>query len=237
MLATIDLLNAKADMRAAGHIGPFDIKLIGEIFDAATLIFDGVDFDFKLGGSPRFDVLYRDFKIGPQLEFVRQLQSYFTPASDGSGFFIEPMRGRPGIVAGTIQLGGISFSNLLLNAAAELPFDGQAAIFRFALGRTLAPFLISVRPYGGGGFVAIYADAKGFRGFEASFEFGGVADFSTGPLVARGRLTAGFYDYCTVDPRIPKAPADKRAQLAKEYPGRLVALPTSTSATAMRSAA
>lgn len=199
MLATIDLLNAKADMHAAGHIGPFDVKLIGEIFDAVTLIFDGVDFEFKLGGSPRFDVLYRDFQIGPQLEFVRQLQSYFTPASDGSGFFIEPMRGRPGIVAGyginlgTIQLGGISFSNLLLNAAAELPFDGQAAIFRFALGRTLAPFLISVPPYGGGGFVAIYADAKGFRGFEASFEFGGVADFSTGPLVARGRLTAGFY--------------------------------------------
>lgn len=199
MTATIDLVNVKADMNARGHIGPFDVKLIGSVFNAVTLVFDGLDFGFELGGSPRFDVHYRDFEIGEKLKFVEKLQSYMTPSKDGSGFFIEPMRGRPGILAGyginlgTIQLGGVAFSNVLLNAAAELPFDGEAAMFRFALGRAMAPFLISVPPYGGGGFVAIYADAQGFRGFEASFEFGGVADFSTGPLVARGRLTSGFY--------------------------------------------
>ncbi|TPK66287.1 MULTISPECIES: hypothetical protein [unclassified Mesorhizobium] len=199
MTATINLLTAKAEMKAKGRIGPFDVKLIGNVFDAVTLIFDGVDFGFELGGSPRFDVHYRDFQIGEKLKFVEKLQSYMTPSKDGSGFFIEPMKGRPGILAGyginlgTIQLGGVAFSNVLLNAAAELPFDGDAALFRFALGRPLAPFLISVPPYGGGGFVAIYADAQGFRGFEASFEFGGVADFSTGPLVAQGRLTSGFY--------------------------------------------
>ncbi|MER8445034.1 twin-arginine translocation signal domain-containing protein [Mesorhizobium sp. M1066] len=199
MTATINLIKVEADMNAKGRIGPFDVNLLGNVFDAVTLIFDGVEFGFELGGSPRFDVHYRDFKIGKKLEFVKKLQSYMTPSKDGSGFFIEPMRGRPGILAGyginlgTIQLGGVAFSNVLLNAAAELPFDGEAALFRFALGRPMAPFLISVPPYGGGGFVAIYADAQGFRGFEASFEFGGVADFSTGPLVARGRLTSGFY--------------------------------------------
>ncbi|MER8492529.1 hypothetical protein NKH53_30520 [Mesorhizobium australicum] len=199
MVATIDLLKASADMKAKGLIGPFNVKLIGEIFEAVELIFDGVDFDFELGGSPRFDVHYNDFKIGPKLEFVQKLQAYMSPSKDGSGFFIEPMRGKPGIVAGyginlgTIQLGGIAFSNILLNAAAELPFDGDAAMFRFALGRTLSPFLISVPPYGGGGYVAIFADAQGFRGVEASLEFGGVADFSTGPLVAKGRITAGFF--------------------------------------------
>ncbi|MER9442024.1 hypothetical protein NKI79_11480 [Mesorhizobium sp. M0340] len=31
-------------------------------------------------------------------------------------------------------------------------------------------------------------------------------------------------DYCTDDPRIPRALADKKAQLAKDYPDRLVAL-------------
>ncbi|MGI6855164.1 hypothetical protein [Mesorhizobium sp. 1B3] len=200
MTATIGLVNVKADMNAKGRIGPFDVKLIGSVFNAVTLIFDGVDFGFELGGSPRFDVHYRDFKIGEKLEFVKKLQSYMTPSKDGSGFFIEPMRGRPGILAGyginlgTIQLGGVAFSNVLLNAAAELPFDGEAAMFRFALGRAMAPFLISVPPcYGGGGFVAIYADCQGFRGIEASFEFGGVANYSTGPLVAQGRLTSGFY--------------------------------------------
>ncbi|TKB20442.1 MAG: hypothetical protein E5V75_05080 [Mesorhizobium sp.] len=199
MVATIDLLKASADLKAKGLIGPFNVKLIGEIFDAVELIFDGVDFGFELGSSPRFDVHYNDFRIGPQLQFVQKLQAYMSPSKDGSGFFIEPMRGKPGIVAGyginlgTIQLGGIAFSNILLNAAAELPFDGDAAMFRFALGRTLAPFLISVPPYGGGGYVAIFADAQGFRGVEASLEFGGVADFSTGPLVAKGRITAGFF--------------------------------------------
>lgn len=199
MTATIDLIKQRAEMKAVGHIGAFDIKLIGSIFDAVTLMFDGIDFSYEAGGSPRFDVHYRDFKIGTKLKFIEQLQSYLTPSGDGSGFFIETTRDRPGITAGyglnlgTIQLGGITFSNVLLAAAAELPFDGGAAIFRFSLGRAMAPFLISVPPFGGGGFVAIYADAQGFIGFEASMEFGGVADFSAGPLVAVGRLTSGFY--------------------------------------------
>jgi hypothetical protein len=199
MKAEIDLIKLKAELKAVGHLGPFDIKLIGTVFDAVTLMFDGVDFEMLPGGSTRFDVHYRDFKIGPMLEFVKELQAYFTPAEDGSGFFIEPARGRPGIVAGyglnlgTIRLGPITFSNVLLAAAVELPFDGTEALFRFSLGRLLAPFLISVAPYGGGGFIAIYANADGFRGFEASFSFGGVADFSAGPLVCVGVLQLGFY--------------------------------------------
>ena len=199
MKAEIDLIKLKAEMKAVGHLGPFDIRLIGTVFDAVTLMFDGVDFEMLPGGSTRFDVHYRDFKIGPMLKFVEELQAYFTPAKDGSGFFLEPARGRPGIVAGyglnlgTIRLGPITFSNVILAAAVELPFDGTEALFRFSLGRLRAPFLISVAPYGGGGFIAIYANADGFRGFEASFSFGGVADFSAGPLVCVGVLQLGFY--------------------------------------------
>lgn len=199
MNASYDLLKGTADMTAKGHIGAFDINLIGNIFQAVTLKFDGMDFSFEAGGAPRFDVHYNDFVIGNKLQFVQKLQQMLKPPKDGNGFFIQAMKSVPGIEAGyglnlgTLQLGGMAFSNISLNASAGLPFDGSEALFKFSLGRPAAPFLVSVPPFGGGAHVAIIANADGFKGFEASIEFGGVADFSTGPLVAAGRISAGFY--------------------------------------------
>lgn len=74
-----------------------------------------------------------------------------------------------------------------------MPFTDSEALFRASLARRLAPFTISVPPFGGAGYFAITASAKKIVGFEASFEFGGSADFSFGPLVAYGRIMSGFY--------------------------------------------
>lgn len=199
MTATIDLLALKADMVATGKLSAFDINLIGDIFDAITLMFDGVDFSFKAGTEPRFDVHYRDFKIGKQIQFVEQLQSYFKPKKGGNGFYMEVMQGKPGVIAGyslnlgVIMLGSVTFSNVSLNAGASLPFDGSPALFSFGLGRPMAPFTISNFPFGGGGSVTILADAQGFRGVEASMSFGGEAAFAAGPLTAQARIHSGFY--------------------------------------------
>lgn len=199
MNAAYDLLKGTVDMKSVGSLGPFDVKLVGKFFDAVTLQFDGMDFSFELGGSTRFDVHYRDFVIGSKLQFVQKLQSFLNPSGDGNGFFMQAMQRAPGIEAGyglnlgTIQLGGMAFSNVSLNVIAELPFDGSEALFKFSLGRATAPFLVSIPPFGGGAYVAIFANAQGFRGVEAAIEFGGVADFSTGPLIAVGRISAGFY--------------------------------------------
>lgn len=194
----IDLLGKEAvKFRADAKLGAFQVNLLGGIFDAVALKFHGASFLIEDGGKPSFDVDYNTFEIGEKLKFAQKLQSFLSPS--GSGFYLQPLDGLPGIEAGyginlgTIQLGGISFSNVSLNVAALLPFTDSEALFRASLARRLAPFTISVPPFGGAGYFAITASAKKIVGFEASFEFGGSADFSFGPLVAYGRIMSGFY--------------------------------------------
>ncbi|MBZ9843353.1 hypothetical protein [Mesorhizobium sp. CA5] len=194
----IDLLGQDpVRFRADAKLGAFQVNLLGGIFDAVTLRFRGASFLIEDGGKPSFDVDYDTFEIGDELKFAQQLQSFLSPSD--SGFYLQSLDGQPGIEAGyglnlgTIQLGGISFSNVSLNVAALLPFTDSEAQFRASLARRLAPFTISVPPFGGSGYFAITANAKSIVGFEASFEFGGSADFSFGPLVAYGRIMSGFY--------------------------------------------
>ena len=191
----------KVTAKALATLGRFDIKLVGDIFDAVTLKFAGARFVSDLGKNSDFKLAYDDFVIGKQLEFIQELQSYMTP-DDGSGVFVQPLKGRAGIEAGyglslgTIMLGNAAFANISLNASAILPFDGGAdnrALFKASLSRRDAPFTISYIPYGGSGYLAITADAKGIRGFEMSLEFGAAAPFKVGPLTGIGRIMAGFY--------------------------------------------
>ncbi|MBY5579144.1 hypothetical protein [Rhizobium leguminosarum] len=198
-LATVDLIQQRVTASAKGALGPFDVKLIGDIFDALTVHFNGMTFVIEDGGKPQLNVDYAGFEIGEKLEFIKSLADYFSIGKSGEGFYIAPLSGIPGIEVGyllppmTLQLGPITFSNVSIDVSAALPFDGSAALFKAGLGTAFSPFLISMPPYGGGGFVAITADAHGIVGFEASLEFGGVVDFSVGPLQAFGSVRTGVY--------------------------------------------
>ena len=91
-------------------------------------------------------------------------------------------------------MGALSFSNVVLNAAARLPFDaGGEARFIVSIGRSDAPFLISATIFGGGGYLALIASSRSIVGFEASFDYGGVLAFGFGPLQGIGRVTMGVY--------------------------------------------
>lgn len=197
--AIVDLLKpTKVDFRATGSLGPFDVKLVGSLIDAVTLKFDGAVFEMVGGSSPHFDVAYKDFEIGKDLEFAKQLQSFLTP-KDGNGIFLQPMTRTAGIEAGYgIDLGSIgvgltSFFNVTLNVSAELPFTDSESLFKVSLGRRLRPFTISVIPFAGSGYFSIFAAPDGIRGFEASFEFGGGASLGFGPLQAQVRVMVGVF--------------------------------------------
>lgn len=187
----------KVNFNAFGALGAFDIKLVGQFLDALTLHFDGARFTMSSGEQRRFDVAFRDFTIGRDLEFVAELAEMLSPG--GSGPYVVPAQGFPGIEAGyglnigTFMIGNMSVFNVSLNAAAVLPFDSNPTRFRSSLSRRDAPFTLSYAPYGGSGFFGLEADADGIVGFEASFEFGGAAAFAIGPLTGQGRAMAGFY--------------------------------------------
>ncbi len=194
-----DEFKPRVSAKALATLGSFEIKLIGEYFDAVTLKFGGARFVSDLGSNNDLKLAFEDFEIGKELEFIQDLQSFMAP-SEGSGAFIQPLRGGRGIEAGyglslgTIMIGNVAFSNISLNASAELPFDGKSeARFKSSLSRRRAPFTIAYIPYGGSGYFSITANARGIVGFEMSLEFGGAAPFTFGLLSGQGRIMAGFY--------------------------------------------
>jgi hypothetical protein len=194
----IDLLNRRpVQVTTKGELKPFDVKLLGDTLDVATLEFDKATFTSINGGPPDFRIAFKSFKPGKAIEFVEPLERFLSPGDSGPR--IGPLDWAPGVAAGfglnlgIISIGTVSFANVILNAVAELPFTDAKAKFKVGLGRRNAPFLISAFPYTGGGYFAIIANGKGIDGFEASFEFGGGGAFRFGPLSGQGRLTTGIF--------------------------------------------
>ncbi len=198
MQAIIDLQNPRApDARVDGTVGPFGICLFGN-FDVVTLNFHGLEFHSGGGRRSGFDVRFGDFVVGSKAQFLKQLEPFISPK--GGLPPVRPMRDKPGIEAsyginlGSFGVGYLSFSNVSLNAGARLPFGAkEEAEFLISIGRADAPFLISSTVFGGGGYLALLANGKGFIGLETSFDYGGVFAFGFGPLTGAGQITLGLY--------------------------------------------
>jgi hypothetical protein len=193
--AVYDLLNPRnpPQLTATCTLDAFDVNL----FDVVKLIFSGAKFVTETGKGSNFNVVYKDFELGPEAAFLQPLESLLNPG--GSGPYVKPSTVVPGIEAGysldlgIVSIGTLSFINVSINASCTLPFDGSAATFTASLGREDSPILISCAPYIGGGFLALYATAKEMLGFAASFEFGGGGAFAFGPLSGQGRISTGVY--------------------------------------------
>ncbi len=190
----------KVTSKAVATLGSFEIKLVGDFFDAVTMQFAGARFESDFSNSD-LKLYFLDVIIGDQLKFIQDLQSLMSP-SEGSGVFIKPLRGMPGIEAGyglnlgSFMIGNVAFGNISLNASTVLPFNGgenSRALFKASLSRSDAPFTIAYIPFGGSGYFEITADANGIVGFEMSLEFGAAAPFKIGPLTGIGRIMAGFF--------------------------------------------
>lgn len=197
--AAIDLLSQKPpEFVAQGMFGAFKIHLVGDLVDALELSFGGAAFELSGNAKPRFDVAYKDFTIGKDLEFAKKLQSYLTP-KNGNGVFIKQSELGPGIEAGyainlgTVSVAATSFFNVALGVSADLPFDNKDAVFKVSLGQPLNPFSMSVVPFAGSGYFAVYATANGVIGFEASFEFGGGGALGFGALSVVARVQVGVF--------------------------------------------
>lgn len=178
---------------ATCEIDAFNINIL----DVVTLLFSGAQFVNASGKGSDFNVSYKDFQLGPMAEFLKPLEDLMNPG--GSGPYVKPSADFPGIEAGysldlgIISIGVMSFINVSINAACILPFNNKSATFMVSIGREDRPVMLSCLPYIGGGFLALYADAKKMIGFAASFEFGGGGAFAFGPLSGQGRITTGIY--------------------------------------------
>lgn len=203
----VDLVKKTRRATLKGTIRPFDIRLLGNRFDLATVKFKGAEFTASTYGKPEYKADLLSVEIGSMLEFIKELQKYFSP-KQGNGPYLGISLFPPEAVAGyrytapVIPVGTLFFMNIAVDISMHLPFDNRQAYFRFAFASRELPFLISAPPYGGGGFVALLANAKGIIGFEIQFEFGAVVPIEFGPLSAQGRVTAGIYLMSGVDTRV-----------------------------------
>ena len=194
----IDLLHPQDfTFESRGDIGPFDVNLLPFAdLDAITLVFGGASFRTGRGVKPSFGCDFRDFKIGPALKFLEELKKSL-PIGD-SGVYVEPLTWTSGLRVGyaldigVVPLGSLSFANVSVALAADLPFTENDAIFSVSLGRRLAPFTVNATPFAGSGYLSILSTAKAIVGFEFGLEFGFGGAFTIGPLVAQGRVQAGF---------------------------------------------
>lgn len=198
--AEVDLLQfdkKPPTVTVVGEVGPFTLSLL-PMFEAVKINFRGLTFTAGSGRTPDFNVRFGGTEIGPDAQFLEQLQEYLSPK--GGGLKVALSSNSPGIEAsygvnlGTFGVGTLSFSNVVLFAGAVLPFDNKPAAFKISIGRPSAPFLISSTIFGGGGYLALTTKSNGeFESFECSFDYGGVAAFGFGPLSGQGQLTLGIY--------------------------------------------
>lgn len=203
----VDLVKNTRRATLKGTIRPFDIRLLGSRLDLATVKFKGAIFEARTDTRPTYEADLLGVEIGSMLEFIKALQSYFAP-QPGNGPYVGITLFPPEAVAGyryaapMIPVGTLFFLNIAIDVSMHLPFDNRQAYFRFAFASRELPFLISAPPYGGGGFLALLANAKGIIGFEIQFEFGAVVPIKFGPLSAQGRVTAGIYLMSAVGTRV-----------------------------------
>lgn len=191
---SIDLLSGARKFTGTGKLQPFRINLLGD-FDLVSINFAAARFTTSSSGV-KLDAKVDSVTIGKDLKFIQALQSYMSGGgATGPYWAFNPPVLEVGyrFALDLINLGALQFINIALSVSAELPLTSRDARFRFSFASPDRPFLIASPPYGGGGFVALVANATGIIGFEASFEFGAVTALKFGPLNAQGRVTAGLY--------------------------------------------
>lgn len=204
---SIDLLHPESrSTRVTGTLKGFRVHILGKssgsgessVGSFLSIYFNGAEFSSVNGSRPDFKADMDDVKIGPALEFIRQLGQYLSYS--GGGFYVRLTLSPLGIEAGfefseeIISLGAITFFNVGFSISAQLPFQDRDARFRFALASADAPFMVSVLPcYGGGGFFAITSNGREIVQAECSAEFGAIVGLKFGPLAASGRVMAGIY--------------------------------------------
>lgn len=191
-LIDADLLEGTSKFALEGELTSFSVNILDLIklpvgrvkFHASTS--DGFHLD-----QPEFCIPSLD---GGPLEFLESLMELI---GGGGGFFLQPLPN--GIRAGfgfhrhIIQAGGMTIQNFGFEVAMMLPFDDRAAEVSCSVARRNKPMLISIGPYGGGGFFEMVMAMDRLVSISASFEYGLVGAFKLAMVEGTGRITLGLY--------------------------------------------
>lgn len=191
---TVAALDASASsFTVDGRLSRFALSFAG----AMTLRFDSLSFHSEQGKKVDVSAEGVDLEFDGPLKFVNTLKSIL-PAngfSDPPSLAVTPQ----GVIAGytlgvpSVGVGIFSIQNIALSAGLSLPFVDKPAGVRFGISERHHPFLVTVAIFGGGGFFALAANAKGIEQIEASIEFGGNVSLNLGIASGGVYVMAGIY--------------------------------------------
>jgi len=181
------------EMTLTGALTHFRLSLAGVI----EVSFRTFSFRSENGKKPDFHVEVTGLEFTGDLEFVNALRDVM-----GTDHFTDPPFldiAPQGLAIGytltipSVSVGVVGLSNLALGARLSLPFTGEPARLRFNISERHSPFIVSVGPFGGGGFFALVVGVDGLEVLEASVEFGGSLSIDLGVASGGVYVLAGIY--------------------------------------------
>ncbi len=180
-------------MSLSGSLQAFSLRLA----DVVSVHFETLAFSALNGSKPDVDVRLLEVAFCGDLDFLNELQRRLALANFADPPFLEVSD--TGIIAGysltlpLVPVGLIALQNIALACRLSLPFTGEPMRLRFNASERHNPFLVSLAPYGGGGFFALAVGLDGVERLEASLEFGGCAAINLGPASGAMAVMAGIY--------------------------------------------
>ncbi len=161
--------------------------------------FDSIEFSVDTSSKSEFSPYIRDVEFGGPLSFVSELKKWLGGLGDkDSG--LDVAVGAKGLTVSygfsipDISFAAFSLSNISLNYAAFLPFDGKPLNLAFAFGKRQSPFMLTVSGYTGAGYFEIVGDTTGPKELRLALEYGGRIGVNFGNI-AKGHVLvmAGIY--------------------------------------------
>lgn len=158
-------------------VSAFSLALPSPQFQALVCHFDSIAFRVRDGREPTLDVSGFKFEFGEALSLLKDLQE-----QADLGDLVPLIRSRPdGIEASwalrlpSATCGVFQLSNVAFGVEVMVPFRAGVPTVTFSFATPEAPFLLSVVPFGGSGYLELTVDGSGLQRVSGSLEFGGSA--------------------------------------------------------------
>ncbi len=192
-----DLLNPdKSTFSVVGDLRNFTINLIGDETSLfLRLHVKRLKFTAGKDAKPDLDFVLGDIEFDGVLKFVEELRNFLSTFGKKYGIVVTPQ----GVSASlslpipSIGVGVFSINNITLGIGGIVPFNGDAARFRFNFCTRENPFKLTVAMFGGGGFFGIECGTDSSVMLEVALEFGAAVAFDIGVASGGVEIMAGIY--------------------------------------------
>jgi hypothetical protein len=185
----------KASAKFDAQLTNFCLQLVA-FGEGIRLRVNSCSFASSSGSKSRFNIDIVDYElVGTMMSFVKLLQGYLSKFTNNSPIEISPQGvtlSLPSVDLPPITLGAFNLDNIKIISGAALPFDGSPLDFWFALSSPTNPFMVTVGPFGGGGYIRLDIDAEGVKSVDAGLSFGAYKEISIGPLTGQAYVLGGL---------------------------------------------